>query len=240
MSNLNILLAEDDPIIRERIIQSVNRHILNSEIVSFASAKESLHYAKQHTIDLFIFDIQLIDYKGTHLAKQIREVPKYKFTPIVFITALAGEELMAYRELKCYSFITKPFTDEEMSEALIQVQEYVDNVCPKKKTIRIEQKCYLFEYDVDSIVYIESYGKQLFIHVRRNQKLETDQISGYSLKGILALLGECHFIQCHKSYIVNQNEIERIDKRQNMIYMRMNEEPIPIGNKFRNHILGEA
>lgn len=236
---MNILLAEDDPMIRERIIQSVNRHILNSEIVSFVSAKESLHYAKQNTIDLFIFDIQLTDYKGTHLAKQIREVPEYKFTPIVFITALAGEELMAYRELKCYSFITKPFTEQEIYEALTQVQEYVENICSKKKTIRIEQKCYIFEYEVDRIVYIESYGKQILIHVKRNHKIETDQISGYSLKRIAELLENCRFIQCHKSYIINQNEIVRIDKSKNMIYMRMNEEPIPIGNKFRSHVFGE-
>ncbi|BBF42404.1 two-component response regulator [Lachnospiraceae bacterium KM106-2] len=236
---MKILLAEDDTTIRQRLIQSVNNNIINSEITSYKSANETLCYAKQNKIDLFILDIQLTDYKGTHLAKQIRAIPEYKFTPIIFITALAGEELMAYRELKCYSFITKPFTEQEIYEALKEVQEYIENVSSKKKTIRIEQKCYIFEYDVNQISYIESYGKQILIHVKRNHTIEVDQIAGYSLKGMMELLRDCQFVQCHKSYLVNCNEISRIDKSNNIIYIRENEEPIPIGNKFRELILGE-
>ena len=55
--------------------------------------------------------------KGTNLAKQLRELPEYKYTPIIFETALAGEELSAYRDVKCYSFLVKPFGEEEFAAA---------------------------------------------------------------------------------------------------------------------------
>lgn len=72
---------------------------------------------RENEIALFIIDIQLEDYKGTDLAKQLRGLPEYRYTPIIFETELAGEELSAYRDVKCYSFLVKPFGEKEFAEA---------------------------------------------------------------------------------------------------------------------------
>ena len=62
-------------------------------------------------------------------------------------------------------------------------------------------------------------------------------ISGYSLKKLLEMINDSKFIQCHKSYILNTNYIEKIDKANNLIYLRNNMGTIPIGKKFRWSIL---
>lgn len=49
-----------------------------------------LSFAAQNKVDLFILDIQLLDYRGTELARQLRALPEYRFTPILFTTELAG------------------------------------------------------------------------------------------------------------------------------------------------------
>lgn len=67
---------------------------------------------------MFILDIQLPDYRGTELGKYIRAMPEYRFTPILFTTELGGEELAAYREIKCYDFLIKPFTQEQFLRAV--------------------------------------------------------------------------------------------------------------------------
>lgn len=92
-----ILLVEDNPDAVKRIIRYINKIFAELDVVSFPEAGDALQYAKANDISLFILDIQLEDYKGTNLAKQLRELPEYKYTPIIFETALAGEELSAYQ-----------------------------------------------------------------------------------------------------------------------------------------------
>lgn len=58
-------------------------------LAAFAKAAEALSYAEINQVDLFILDIQLLDYRGTELAKQLRSMPKYRFAPILFTTELA-------------------------------------------------------------------------------------------------------------------------------------------------------
>ena len=57
---------------------------------------------------------RLLDYRGTKLAKQLRSMPEYHFTPVLFAAALASEELAAYREIKCYAFLIKPFSTDSL------------------------------------------------------------------------------------------------------------------------------
>lgn len=135
-----ILLVEDNPDAVKRIIRYINKIFAELDVVSFPEAGDALQYAKANDISLFILDIQLEDYKGTNLAKQLRELPEYKYTPIIFETALAGEELSAYRDVKCYSFLVKPFGEEEFVTAFRDALGLSKQMSQQAKTIQIEQK----------------------------------------------------------------------------------------------------
>ena len=76
-----ILLVEDNPDAVKRIIRYINKIFAELDVISFPEAGDALQYAKANDISLFILDIQLEDYKGTNLAKQLRELPEYKYTP---------------------------------------------------------------------------------------------------------------------------------------------------------------
>ena len=93
---MKILIAEDDKNISNIISESIKEFEKDIDIVVFEEAQKALEHATSNAIDIFILDIQLKDYKGTHLAKQLREINRYKYSPIVFVTALASEELLAY------------------------------------------------------------------------------------------------------------------------------------------------
>ena len=132
-----ILLVEDNPDAAKRIIRYINKIFAELDVVSFPEAGDALQYAKANDISLFILDIQLEDYKGTNLAKQLRELPEYKYTPIIFETALAGEELSAYRDVKCYSFLVKPFGEEEFAAAFRDALGLSKQMNQQAKTIQI-------------------------------------------------------------------------------------------------------
>jgi two-component system LytT family response regulator len=101
------------------------------------------------------------------------------------------------------------------------------------KTLRIEQKQFIFEYEIPNIVYIESFGKHIVIYTRKDEKsFIEDTISGYSLSKVLKLLGD-DFVQCHKSYIVNRAHITKIDKQGMKLSLKQSDGAIPVGEKFK-------
>jgi two-component system LytT family response regulator len=233
----HILLVEDDVSTVKLIKQYISEMDGDIKTISFAKAAQALQYAKKEVVDLFILDIQLLDYKGTSLAMQIRSMPEYKYTPIIFATALAGEELAAYREIKCYSFLIKPFSKTEFNKSFRDALGLSKQITATPKTIRIEQKQFIFEYEVKNIVYIEAFGKRIVIHTRDNNA-GGDTISGYSLAKMLELIDNPAVVQCHKSFLVNSGYISKIDKQQSILYLKYSTAQIPIGNKYQSALWG--
>lgn len=236
---MNILIVEDDVNI-QNLLKNCIAEVNNQFVIHISeNAKDAFIIAKEHDIQLFLLDIQLTDYKGTELAKQLRMLEEYRFTPMIFATAIATEELQAYRELKCYSYLLKPFTKEEVKHAIKEVIDYIHSFRVEKKTVRIEQNGFIFEYKLEDIVYIESFGKRLELHMKIHPKnMVAESIRGYSLKGMLEHLNETSFIQSHKSYLVNTDYIERIDKTNNLLKLRNLQQELPIGQKYRDQLLG--
>ena len=234
-----VLLVEDNTSAVKKIVRYIDNISADLEVHSVSEAGEALQYAKANDVSLFILDIQLEDYKGTSLAKQLRELPEYKYTPIIFETALAGEELSAYRDVKCYSFLVKPFGEEEFVTAFRDALGLSKQMSQQAKTIQIEQKQFILEYVTQDIAYIEAFGKKLVIHTSsRLSGIKEDTISGYTLSGLLALLDDPAFVQCHKSYVVNKSHIEKIDKSERKIFLKGFTDTIPIGNKYQAELWG--
>lgn len=229
-----VIIVEDDKQVAALLTQYINEIDRSLETVMFSRAADAYRYTKDETAALFILDIQLLDYKGTSLAKQLRVLPQYKFTPIIFASALAGEELSMYRDVKCHSFLIKPFTKGEFARAFRDALEMSNQMKDTPITLRIEQKSFVFEYEISKIVYVESFGKRVVIHTNIDgHSLNQDTISGYSLVRLLEMLSADNFIQCHKSYLVNRGYIRKIDKQEMNIALMQGDVKIPIGEKYR-------
>ncbi len=234
-----ILIVEDDKKVATLLHQYSGEIDSSLEVIAFALAAEAYRYAKNEDVGLFILDIQLLDYKGTSLAKQLRALPQYKFTPIIFATALAGEELTMYRDVKCHSFLIKPFTKGEFSKAFRDALKMSSQMIDVPKTLRIEQKSFIFEYEISKIVFVESFGKKVIIHTNKDgHALNQDEIAGYSLALLLEKLFAYNFVQCHKSYLVNRRYIQKIDKQEMTIALIQGDVKIPIGEKYRINVWG--
>lgn len=229
------MIVEDDMIIAnglEKIIRSINKDI---ETTITGYAKKALETANIETFELFILDIQLNDYSGYELAKELRDIDKYKLTPIVFITAIPTRELMAFKEIHCYDYIIKPFKDEEVIETIGTIINYGINNKSKKKYIKLTQREFIYRVNMEEIIYIES--------LRSNVKLVTVKeeinLSNYTLYKMLEELTE-DFVQCHRGFLVNINHVERIDKPNNTIKLKDIDCLIPIGRKYKDFLGGEA
>lgn len=231
-----ILIVEDDEKIQAFLTNTINQINDTIEIFTTTNASKALQLAKEELIDIFLVDIQLEDYKGTDLVEQLRALPQYKFTPIIFETAVITEELRAYRDWKCYHYLIKPYTQVEVEKVLKEVLELVEVTKPDNRSLKIEQKQFIFEFRLMEIMYIESFGKNMRIHLLKNGVTMFEDIKGYSLKKLANLLTDS-FVQCHKSYVINTAYMERIDKTEDTIKLTNSSNSIPIGDKYRKGVL---
>lgn len=229
-----ILIVEDNTATAKRLKQFIHNIDPSLESIVYSRAGEAYQFAGKETVSLFVIDIQLADYKGTNLARQLRSLPEYKYTPIIFETAAAGEELFAYRDLKCYGFLIKPFTESEFRSVFSEALGLSEQMRTPSKTIQIEQKQFILEYPINDIVYLEAFGKKVAIHTSSKRLgIKEDMISGYTLAGIYALIDDPSFVQCHKSYIINKNYIAKIDKVNRQIILRGFQQTVPVGSKYQ-------
>lgn len=113
-----IVLVEDNERICESLKSLIKAVDPSQFVYSTGYSAGALAYAQSNDVDVFLLDIELLDYSGILLAEKIRELSQYKLTPIVFITNDYKLELEAFRNTQCYRFITKPFKVEEVKEVI--------------------------------------------------------------------------------------------------------------------------
>lgn len=223
-----VMIVEDENNIADglkTIILSIKEDM---EIYSTGYAKEALEESIGSTYDLFLLDIQLLDYSGYELAKELRNIDKYKFTPIVFITAIPTKELLAFKQIHCYDYIVKPFREKEVVETLSTILNYG---IKKEEYINFNLKNYIYRVKIDEIIYFEVVQRKIEVVTIKEQLL----LSNYTLKGLEKKLSEV-FIRCHKGFIVNINYISSIDRLNNIINLNSTKDIIPIGRKYKDNL----
>jgi len=228
-----ILLVEDNEIICDCLKNIIATVDASQNIYSTGYAALALEHAQNNPVDVFLLDIELLDYSGIQLAEQIREIEEYKMTPIVFITNDYKLELEAFRNTQCYKFIAKPFRTEEVKETIQTVLQHgmVKNESDEK--LFLKQKGYTVSVFQKDLIYIEVKGRKL-LAVTRQENIE---ICTYTLSGLAEELTK-DFFQCHKGFVVNSNWIYSVDKSKQVIHLRENRGSIPFGDRYKDHLEG--
>ena len=116
------IMVVDDSSTTRSLIAS---HLLESgdyDIVEAASGFEALKVLPTRTVDLIITDINMPDINGLELISFVRDNPIYRHIPTIIITTEDSEEdRKRGMELGAVEYIVKPFTTDEIKEAVGRV-----------------------------------------------------------------------------------------------------------------------
>lgn len=137
---------------------------------------------------------------------------------IIYMTGYTRQyvQQIFLRPANLSGFLMKPVDEELLKENVRKVMEERE---ASKRGLLVKSKSTVLSIPFDIILYLESAGHVVTIHTRNEQHSCYDR-----LEKLMGRLPET-FLQCHKSYIVNMNEIRRIER--NRIIMT-NETEIPI------------
>jgi DNA-binding response OmpR family regulator len=115
LSDKKILVVEDDDMNYIYLTQIFK--ITKGDITRAKTGKQALDYAHENKYDIILMDIQLPDISGNDVVKNIREFDTN--TPIIAQTASrTPDETEESIEAGCSSVLIKPFTIDDLSEAV--------------------------------------------------------------------------------------------------------------------------
>jgi DNA-binding LytR/AlgR family response regulator len=230
-----VLFVEDDKQQAAYFIKELRPIENGFQIIHAVNAVQAIDYAKKYEIDLFILDIELPDNSGLSMAEEIRKLPKYQFTWILFITGHKRFMTDAYKNIHCYDFITKPFEIDK-------VRSHVENLLNNRIVRQDIQEFQFLTIICRDIFYKLKTEDILFIEVNQREcKIHTyalmDTIKRLTLKNIASQLPSTNFVQCHKSFIVNIDyikTIEIIDKTWTISFKNYDMQVV-VGNSFKKN-----
>lgn len=124
MNKEKILTVDDAPDTREIIKRNLESE--DYSVFTASNVKEAIKILESEKIDLVITDLKMPEISGIELIRHIRE--NFKNTEVIMITGYPSIETAVQAvKIGASEYLTKPFTDEELIEA-------VENSLKKLKT----------------------------------------------------------------------------------------------------------
>lgn len=120
----SIILVEDDFMQRNILKTMISSMYEFVEIYEADNERCALDVIKNYDINMFLIDINLKESSGLELAMKIREIYKYQFSQIIFLTAHVEYITQAFKQTHCYDYILKPYNKKEVQAMLNKIIMY--------------------------------------------------------------------------------------------------------------------
>lgn len=207
----------------ERCIENIFEEIETQvEIFTFNSGKEMLKNNLEK-IDIFLLDIQMEELNGMDVAKILRE--NNNEAEIIFVTAIVDYIQEGYK-VRAYRYLLKPIKIEDLKEHLLSC---IKDIAKKRDDfVLLKTKGEVHKIPIDKILYIEVIGRDIIIHTAEGEIYTTKN----SMDNIEKSLKQYNFFRCHKSYLINIDYIQTIQKTTAIV----NGEEVPISRRRINDL----
>lgn len=193
---MKIAICDDEPIFQKKFKTMLDDYYRSIDvlIVSYSSGAKLIEEADRR-FDLVFLDIEMEGMDGLETAKHLHCIDAN--IPIIFLTSHTELAMEGY-EVQAFRFLAKPVDENKLKEALLAFEKSIQK---EKKIVITEDGVNRYIFCAD-IRYIKSESVYLSIMTKRASHLIRK-----SLKEQLEELPKDSFIQVHRSYIVNLNEV---------------------------------
>ncbi|QAA34313.1 LytR/AlgR family response regulator transcription factor [Clostridium manihotivorum] len=222
---LNIYICDSNEKSRknteEIISRTIKKHNIEGVIViSTAKPEDIINKAYQaRENNVYILDTKFEgNTNGFILAREIRNFDIQGY--IIFLTRYIELIMITFDyKLRVLDYINKDDNlkvRSRLEECLIRCNDEVLNIKKKSDLKNIKVKVFnkvinISQYDIEYIETIDSNHK---LRIRTTSK----EIEAYgTLKDMQKQLDDNIFVRCHRSYIVNLNQISEIDKGKHLV-----------------------
>jgi two-component system chemotaxis response regulator CheY len=112
-----ILIVDDSASIRQ--VVSITLKKAGYGVIEGVDGKDGLTKLDGKKIHLIISDVNMPNMDGITMVKEIKQMPAYKFTPIIMLTTEGSDEKKKQGQAAgAKAWIVKPFKPEQMLQAV--------------------------------------------------------------------------------------------------------------------------
>jgi two-component system LytT family response regulator len=237
---IRCIAIDDEPLALRQVKNYIER-IEKLDLVALCSnAIEAKELLKTEQVDLLFVDINMPDINGIDFVRGLTDPPL-----VIFTTAYSEYALEGFR-LNAVDYLLKPFSFDDFSRAAekacslrelhrmrderaasVSTIESIDEASENNDYISIKSdyKVNLVRYN--DIIYIESVGEYIRLHLKDGSKLTTL----FRLKNMETELPQKNFMRVHRSYIVNIDYVSSFARGK--IYLS-NGDYVPISINYRD------
>lgn len=242
METFKVLIVEDELIIAEDLKEILEG--ASYEVIGIATSWEETARALQTALpDVLLIDISIKgNVDGVQVANMIRE----RFNlPFIYITSYTTKSVIERAKLtKPYGYIIKPYKEQDV---LISVELALSNFAidklkqnsaftPDSQKNHVLKDDHLFIRDKGGLVKIK-FSDILFLEADGNYTIIHLAGSKYMLRSTLksaeSQLPAERFFRIHKSYIINLQEITKIDSS----LVSVGKVALPIGRAYQEPLM---
>ncbi|MDB5014098.1 MAG: DNA-binding response regulator [Daejeonella sp.] len=226
---ISCLIIDDEPL----AIKVLESHSANVDFLdirgTFFNAIDAYSFLQKESVDLIFLDIKMPKLTGLEFLRTLQNPPQ------VIITTAYREFAMEGYEFNVADYLLKPISFERFLKAVNKIPSRILLAEPAsindvvKGLDHIFFKCdkKMVKFFFDEILFIESIKD--YVRVKARNK---DVITYYTMTALEEILPS-QFIRIHKSFIVNQKNIDSFSNS----FIGINNQEIPLGRLYKNQAL---
>lgn len=219
---IKAIAVDDEPLALEVIRSHAGRVPFLQMASYFTNAFEAIDFMAREKIDLLFLDIKMPDISGMELLEGLQQKPM-----VIFTTAYAEHAVTSY-EFNAVDYLLKPFSYPRFLKACHKAHEVMllkqGNKATIADSIFIKSGYEQIKIMFDQLLYLEGGGNYMSFVLADGRKL----LSRLTMADTIALLPTEAFVRVHRSYIVNKNKIDKIERHQ----LHISGQTVPVGSMF--------
>lgn len=228
-----IIIIDDEPLARSLVKEYLGNYDDMSVVAECNDGFEGVKAIGELRPDLVFLDIQMPKINGFEMLELIQEKPA-----VIFTTAFDAYALKAF-EVHAVDYLLKPFNRERFDQAVskwrsmqISMQKNTEAMMAdpafmpgqnERVVVKLNNKIRIIPFQ--DIFYIEAEGDYVMIHTPDGRFLKNKTMVFFEKN-----LDTSRFVRCHRSYIVNIQQISKIEvyEKDNHLAILSNGARVPV------------
>jgi DNA-binding LytR/AlgR family response regulator len=224
---LKTIAIDDEPLAIALLTDYITKTPFLELAGTFDNPLDAIDFLHHQPVDLILVDIQMPDLTGIEFVRTLESAPK-----VIFTTAYAQYAIDGFK-LNATDYLLKPFGYEEFLKAVQKAYKLAGLENSATTTVEANNQ-FLFlksEYKIrrinfNDILYIEGLKDYIKVFIKGEPK---PILSLSSVKAIESKLPQEKFMRVHRSFIVNLEQIDVID-RSRIVFGK---EYIPVSDQYK-------
>lgn len=166
---LRVILADDEPLARERLkaqLQDLNESLPVSVVAEASTGEAALAKAATVPADVVLLDIQMPGISGLETAQHIAALPAAPV--VIFVTAYDEHALRAF-DLRAVDYLLKPVRLHRLKEALSRVPRR--EPVPQRTHLIAQERGRVWQIPVADVLYLRAEQRYVTARTREREYL---------------------------------------------------------------------